>query len=96
MTRLAGLAKEGRQWESAVDLWEGARSLCRPSLSVLEELAKAYEHRLHNLGEAMERAQEGLRQVESRRALAGPAWVRERQEWLHRIERLRKKIEAQK
>ena len=96
MTRLAGLAKQGRQWESAVDLWEGARSLCRPSLSVLEELAKAYEHRLHNLGEAMERAQEGLRQGESRRAMPGPAWARERQEWLRRIERLRKKIEAQK
>ena len=96
MTRLAGLAKQDRRWESAVELWEGARSLCRPSLTVLEELAKAYEHRLHNLGEALERAQEGLRQVESRRALAGPAWVRERQEWLHRIERLRKKIEAQK
>lgn len=96
MTRLAGLAKQDRRWESAVELWEGARSLCRPSLTVLEELAKAYEHRLRHLEEALERAQEGLRQVESRRALAGPAWVRERQEWVHRIERLRKKIEAQK
>jgi len=96
MTRLAGLAKQNRRWESAVDLWEGARSLCRSSPAVLEELAKAYEHRLHRLEDAMERAQEGLRQVESRRALAGPSWSRERQEWVRRIERLRKKIEAQK
>ena len=96
LLRLAARAKGEKQWDAAVALWEQSRSACRPSLTVLEELAKAYEHRLHRLGDAMARADEGLRQVESRRAWGGPSWSRERQEWIHRIERLKKKIEAKK
>jgi uncharacterized protein YprB with RNaseH-like and TPR domain len=96
LLRLAARAKGEKQWDSAVALWEQSRSACRPSLTVLEELAKAYEHRLHRLDDAMARADEGLRQVESRRAWGGPSWSRERQEWIHRIERLKKKIEAKK
>ncbi len=96
LKRLASLAKKNCLWESAVDYWERSRTFCRPSLSVVEELAKAYEHRLHRLKDAIALAEEGLKQVESRRALASPSWVRERQDWSHRVERLRKKIEAQK
>jgi len=96
LLRLAARAKGEKQWDAAVALWEQSRSACRPSLTVLEELAKAYEHRLHRLDDAMARADEGLRQVESRRAWGGPSWSRERQEWIHRIERLKKKIEAKK
>lgn len=96
MLRLASRAKAEKQWDAAVDLWEQSRSTCRPSLSVLEELAKAYEHRLHKLGEALSRAEEGLRQLESRRAFGGSSWLIERQAWVHRIERLKKKIDAQK
>jgi len=96
MLRLASRAKGERRWETAVDLWEQSRSACRPSLSVLEELAKAYEHRLRRLDDAMARAEEALKQVESRRAWGGPSWSGERQDWIHRIERLKKKIKAKK
>jgi uncharacterized protein len=96
MLRLASRAKGEKRWDAAVDLWEQSRSACRPSVSVLEELAKAYEHRLHRLDDAMARAEEGLKQVESRRAWGAPSWSMERQEWIHRIERLKKKIEAKK
>lgn len=96
MLRLAARAKGEKRWDAAVALWEQSRSACRPSLTVLEELAKVYEHRLHRLEDAVARAEEALKQVESRRAFGGVSWSRERQEWVHRIERLKKKIEAKK
>lgn len=96
MLRLAARAKGEKRWDAAVSLWEQSRSACRPSPAVLEELAKAYEHRLHRLDDAVARAEEALKLVESRRAFGGVSWSGERQEWIHRIERLKKKIEAKK
>lgn len=96
LLRLASRAKAERRWETAVELWEQSRVTCRPSLTVLEELAKAYEHRLNRLEEALSRAEEGLRHLDSRRGLHGSSWLQERQAWLHRIERLKKKIDARK
>lgn len=96
LLRLAFRAKAEKRWEVAVELWEESRTTCLPSGTVLEELAKAYEHRVRKLDEALARAEEGLRRVESRRAFAGPSWPGERQAWIHRIERLRKKLEAKK
>jgi len=96
LLRLASRAKAERRWETAVELWEQSREACRSSLSVLEELAKAYEHRLNRLEDALSRAEEGLRHLDSRRGLRGAAWLPERQAWLHRIARLKKKIDAQK
>jgi uncharacterized protein YprB with RNaseH-like and TPR domain len=96
LLRLASLARQSKQWGSAVDLWEQSRSICRPSLSVLEDLAKTYEHRLHRLEDALARAEEALERLDSKRALKGQSWPSERQAWIHRIERLKKKIEAKK
>jgi uncharacterized protein YprB with RNaseH-like and TPR domain len=96
LLRLAFRAKAERRWQTAVELWEQSRESCRPSLTVLEELAKAYEHRLNRLEEALSRAEEGLQHLDSRRGLKGSAWLSERQAWLHRIARLKKKIDAQK
>ncbi len=50
---------------------------------------------LYNAGD-FARAEEALERLDSKRALKGQSWPSERQAWIHRIERLKKKIEAKK
>jgi hypothetical protein len=77
--KLSDHFKKKGNWDKAVTLWRDLMST--DPLLCLEELAKYYEHRAKDLGEAKRFAEEGL-------ALAMDLAPGRREEFAHRLERL--------
>jgi uncharacterized protein YprB with RNaseH-like and TPR domain len=86
--RLAALCKRLGRQERALQLWRRLAALrlsgCEPHI----ELAKYYEHRLHDYGAAMAFVEEALAIVELRQLRHLPGAATERRDLEHRLARL--------
>jgi uncharacterized protein YprB with RNaseH-like and TPR domain len=91
--RLALLHKHNNNYDAAIPLWEQAAS--RKRLFAYEELAKYFEHHTQDLELALKWTQEGLEYIETTR-LSNPELIQWKPEFQHRLDRLQRKISAQK
>lgn len=91
-SRLAERAKLNGDYEAARDLYERAVECDRHPLRNLENLAKIEEHRIGDCEAALAHAETALSWLETRRPLRDYRWDLERQNILHRIRRLKRKL----
>jgi uncharacterized protein len=96
LQRLAAMYKRQGEWQAAIELWQQAAQ--HQDLDAHLELAKCYEHALHDLHAAKQWTQAGITLVVEGQALAPdgrPLGVYERRQRLaelgHRLERLESK-----
>lgn len=93
--RLAECARRGGKFETAKDLFEKAACGDRYPVKNLENLAKIEEHKLKNYTSALEHTEQALKWLEAHRAMQDFEWGLTRQNLLHRIRRLKHKIEKE-
>ena len=90
-SRLAALCKRAGRHERAIELWRRLASLGLTGCEPYVELAKHYEHRLHDYAAALEVVEEALALVEIRELRQRPGTATERAELEHRRTRLHQK-----
>ncbi|MDO5562658.1 MAG: ribonuclease H-like domain-containing protein [Synergistaceae bacterium] len=90
--RLGEKAKSDGDYEAARDYFERAAEGDKHPLRNLESLAKIEEHRIGDCEAALAHAEAALKWLEARRPLRDYRWDLERQNLLHRIRRLKRKL----
>lgn len=90
-SRLAALCKRAGRHERAIELWRRLASLGLTGCEPYVELAKHFEHRLHDYDAALAVVEEALALVEIRELRQRPGTASERTELEHRRTRLHQK-----
>ena len=93
--RLAENARRVGEFETAKELFEKAACETDYPVKNLENLAKIEEHKLKDYASALEHTEKALNWLEGHKAMRDFEWGLERQNLLHRIRRLKRKLEKE-